>query len=111
MITGALALLDEVGLDELTMRRLAQALGVRAGAIYWHFANRQDLEDALGENEPALLGLRLQDLKDQLLLAHAGGAAHAQVLRHLRELLNAHVLQIGDIQPGAALIGRGGSWS
>jgi TetR/AcrR family tetracycline transcriptional repressor len=49
VITGALALLDEVGLDALSMRRLAQSLGVRAGAIYWHFADRQDLEDAMVE--------------------------------------------------------------
>jgi hypothetical protein len=49
--------------------------------------------------KPALLGLRLQDLEDQLLLAHAGRAADGQVLRDLRELLDAHVLQIGDVQP------------
>ncbi len=47
VIRGALALLDKVGLDALTMRRLAGALDVRAGAIYWHFADRQELEDAM----------------------------------------------------------------
>jgi TetR/AcrR family transcriptional regulator, tetracycline repressor protein len=62
VITGALALLDDVGLDALTMRRLAQALGVHAGAIYWHFSDRQDLEDAMvdamlaGLLEPPLTG-------------------------------------------------------
>ena len=47
VLAGALRLLDEVGLDALTMRRLAQALGVQAGAIYWHFADKQQLYDAM----------------------------------------------------------------
>ena len=59
----------------------------------------QHFEHAFREDEPALLGLRLQDLEDQLLLAHPGRAADGQVLRDLRELLDAHVLQIGDVQP------------
>src|SRR5204863_5246889 len=53
---------------------------------------------ALGEDEAALLGLRLENLENHVLLAHAGGAGDVQVLRDLRELLDAHVLQIGDVQ-------------
>jgi TetR/AcrR family tetracycline transcriptional repressor len=49
VMAGALALLDEAGLDELSMRSLARSLGVQAGAIYWHFKDRQDLEDAMVE--------------------------------------------------------------
>ena len=41
----ALALLDSVGLDGLTMRRLAEELGVQNPALYWHFRNKQDLLD------------------------------------------------------------------
>ncbi len=59
---------------------------------------RQHLENALGKDEPALLGLRLEDLKNQLLLAHAGGAGDGKVLRNLRELLNALVLQLRDVE-------------
>jgi TetR/AcrR family tetracycline transcriptional repressor len=47
VVDGALDLLDRIGLDALTMRRLADELGVRAGAIYWHFKDKQDLEDAM----------------------------------------------------------------
>jgi TetR/AcrR family tetracycline transcriptional repressor len=50
VIDGALKLLDKEGLDALTMRRLADSLGVQAGAIYWHFADKQDLIDALAES-------------------------------------------------------------
>lgn len=43
----ALDLLNEVGLDGLTMRLLAGELGVQAAALYWHFKNKQQLLDAM----------------------------------------------------------------
>ncbi|MFF0909544.1 TetR/AcrR family transcriptional regulator [Microbacterium enclense] len=39
----ALRLLDDHGLPDLTMRRLAAALEVQPSALYWHFANKQTL--------------------------------------------------------------------
>ncbi|MDF2442897.1 MAG: TetR/AcrR family transcriptional regulator, tetracycline repressor protein, partial [Subtercola sp.] len=39
----ALRILDEHGLPELTMRRLAAALDVQPSALYWHFPNKQTL--------------------------------------------------------------------
>jgi TetR/AcrR family tetracycline transcriptional repressor len=45
VIRVALRLLDDVGLDGLTLRHLAAELGVQAPALYWHFANKQDLLD------------------------------------------------------------------
>jgi hypothetical protein len=60
----------------------------------------QQLEHAFREDEAALLGLRLQDLEDQVLLAHAGGAGDVEVLAHLRQRLDAHVLERGDVQAG-----------
>ncbi len=47
VIATALKLLDEVGLEALTLRRLAERLGVQAPAIYWHFKNKQDLLDEM----------------------------------------------------------------
>ena len=44
---GALALLDDVGLEELSLRRLGATLKVRAGAIYWHFKSKQELLDEM----------------------------------------------------------------
>ncbi|MGV9615942.1 TetR/AcrR family transcriptional regulator C-terminal domain-containing protein [Nocardia xishanensis] len=44
---AALALLDEVGLDGLTMRKVAAALNVQAPALYWHIANKRELLDAM----------------------------------------------------------------
>jgi TetR/AcrR family tetracycline transcriptional repressor len=45
----ALELLDEVGLEDLTTRRLADRLGVRAGALYRHFESKRALLDAMVE--------------------------------------------------------------
>ncbi|WP_405804269.1 TetR/AcrR family transcriptional regulator C-terminal domain-containing protein [Streptomyces sp. NBC_00210] len=48
-VETALELLDDAGLDALTMRRLADAMGVQAGALYRHFATKQDLLTAMAE--------------------------------------------------------------
>ncbi|MBM4608047.1 TetR family transcriptional regulator [Rhodococcus hoagii] len=41
VLDGAMAILDEYGLADLTMRRLATSLGVQPGALYWHFPKRR----------------------------------------------------------------------
>ncbi|MEU7868644.1 TetR/AcrR family transcriptional regulator C-terminal domain-containing protein [Dactylosporangium sp. NPDC049140] len=49
VIKAAIDLLEEVGLDGLSLRRLARELGVQAPALYWHFKNKQELLDQLVE--------------------------------------------------------------
>ncbi|MCX4095133.1 TetR/AcrR family transcriptional regulator C-terminal domain-containing protein [Nocardia sp. alder85J] len=49
VIDGAVAILDQYGLADLTMRRLATALSVQPGALYWHFANKQALLGAVAD--------------------------------------------------------------
>ncbi|CAO3434449.1 TetR/AcrR family transcriptional regulator C-terminal domain-containing protein [Azospirillum doebereinerae] len=49
VLDAALALLDEVGMEGLTMRRLAQALGIQAPSLYWHFPGKQALLDAMAD--------------------------------------------------------------
>lgn len=43
IINGAYDALGERGLNGLSMRRLAQDLGVQPGALYYHVANKQEL--------------------------------------------------------------------
>jgi TetR/AcrR family transcriptional regulator, tetracycline repressor protein len=43
VVDGALGLLDAEGLDALTIRRLAQSLGVTPMALYWHVKNKDEL--------------------------------------------------------------------
>ncbi|GAA3339952.1 tetracycline resistance transcriptional repressor TetR(A) [Amorphoplanes nipponensis] len=47
LIEAALRLLDEVGLDGLTVRRLASELGVQSPALYWHIRTKQELLDGM----------------------------------------------------------------
>ncbi|OIJ64199.1 TetR/AcrR family transcriptional regulator C-terminal domain-containing protein [Streptomyces mangrovisoli] len=43
----ALKLLNETGLDGLTLRAIATALDVKAPALYWHFKDKQALLDEM----------------------------------------------------------------
>jgi TetR/AcrR family tetracycline transcriptional repressor len=47
VLDAAIRHLDEVGLDAFSVRRVADDLGVRIGALYWHYKNRQALVDAI----------------------------------------------------------------
>jgi TetR/AcrR family tetracycline transcriptional repressor len=49
VLNAALDLLDEVGLDQLTMRRLSATLGVQNGATYWHFRSKEALLEAMAD--------------------------------------------------------------
>lgn len=43
IVQAALALLDEVGIEGLSTRRLAAELGVKGPSLYWHFKNKNEL--------------------------------------------------------------------
>ncbi|UBU08863.1 TetR/AcrR family transcriptional regulator C-terminal domain-containing protein [Nonomuraea gerenzanensis] len=47
VVRAALELLDETGLEGLSVRRLAARLGVQNPALYWHFRNKQELLDEM----------------------------------------------------------------
>lgn len=49
IINAALELLDEVGLNELSLRKLATKLDLKAPALYWHFENKSVLIDYMAE--------------------------------------------------------------
>jgi AcrR family transcriptional regulator len=60
---AGLKLLNEVGLEQLTLRRLGTELKVQAAAIYWHFKSKEELFDematmVLAEGAPNLLPFR-----------------------------------------------------
>ncbi|MCS0602245.1 TetR/AcrR family transcriptional regulator [Streptomyces sp. LP11] len=86
IVETSLALLDDVGLEALTMRRVADGLDVRAGALYRHFATKQDLLTAMAERMLAPIAKPPADapwteqikalarMMRQALLAHRDGA-------------------------------------
>ncbi|MFI9047742.1 TetR/AcrR family transcriptional regulator C-terminal domain-containing protein [Streptomyces sp. NPDC053427] len=47
VVETALRVLNEVGLEGLTLRRIAKDLNVQAPALYWHFKNKQELLDEM----------------------------------------------------------------
>lgn len=57
IVAGAIELLDEEGIDGLSMRNLAARLDVGATTLYWHVDNRRELialvvNEVYGEIEP-----------------------------------------------------------
>lgn len=59
VLTQALALLDEVGHEKLTMRALAERLGTYPNVVYWHVGNREQVLAAAVDR--ALSGMDLPD--------------------------------------------------
>jgi len=47
VLEAALKLADQGGLESLSMRKLGQALGVEAMALYYHFANKERVLDGI----------------------------------------------------------------
>jgi TetR/AcrR family tetracycline transcriptional repressor len=103
IVSEAVALLDEGGLDGVTFRRLAQRLGVQAPTLYWHVRNKAALVTAIAEAILAPVDLtppapeeRWQDWLGDLagglrraLLAHPDGArvlSAAQLSLRMAEL-------------------------
>ena len=86
VVEAATTLLDSYGIADLTMRRLARELDVSPGALYWHFANKQQLLGAVADRllEPVLTNVRRCTGSDRVtrmcaslrdaLLSHTDGA-------------------------------------
>lgn len=49
IVLAAIEVLDEVGIDELSTRRLAERLGVRSPTLYWHVRSKDELLDLIAE--------------------------------------------------------------
>jgi TetR/AcrR family transcriptional regulator, tetracycline repressor protein len=84
IIQTALRLLDQVGLDGLTVRRLAAALGVQSPALYWHFRSKQELLDQMADViiQAAGMGPPHQRESWQDWLARRARAYRRSVLAH-----------------------------
>jgi TetR/AcrR family transcriptional regulator, tetracycline repressor protein len=59
VVDRALKLADTDGLDALTIRKLAQVLGVTPMALYWHFRSKEDLLEGMAEQVWGEIELRV----------------------------------------------------
>ena len=82
MLRAAVALADAAGIDALSMRNLAQELGVVPMALYKHVANKEELLDGMvdvivGEIDPPAPGADWKTAVRQRILS-----ARRALLRH-----------------------------
>ena len=82
VLRAAVALADDAGIDSVSMRRLAQDLGVVPMALYKHVANKDELLDGMvdvivGEIDPPTHGADWKDAIRQRILS-----ARRSLLRH-----------------------------
>src|SRR5260370_41392751 len=82
VVRAALALLDEVGLDDLTMRRLAERLGIKAASLYRHVRDKNELLAMLGDAISAEIPLPSQELPWREALARAARDYRRALLAH-----------------------------
>lgn len=66
IIAAARELMDEGGLDALSMRRVAEAVGIRAASLYEHVAGKAELEVFIAESGLHELARALAGADDSL---------------------------------------------
>jgi AcrR family transcriptional regulator len=90
VLRAAIALADERGAHELTMRKLAQELGVEAMSLYNHVANKDDLLDGM-----------VDIIFSEIEAPSPGGDWKAELRKRAistREALNRHRWAIGEME-------------
>lgn len=118
-IKAALDILEEDGLESVSLRRIAAKLNVQAPALYWHFQNKQDIINDMAQfiladniknlckpSEPQKLAEWLVEMAHTLrnaLLSHREGARivagagldRARALAELSELMTGVMREAG----------------
>ncbi|HEY3338761.1 MAG TPA: TetR/AcrR family transcriptional regulator C-terminal domain-containing protein [Propionicimonas sp.] len=80
IVETALQLLDEEGINAVTARALADRLGVRAPALYWHVGSKQEILDEMATEIHRRVARQLE-AELQCDSWHEGFAIYARVLR------------------------------
>ncbi|QEE62673.1 TetR/AcrR family transcriptional regulator [Salinibacterium sp. dk2585] len=94
VLHAAAALADEVGLEATSMRRVADALGVTAMALYKHVANREELIDGMLDRLVASIAVPADGLPWQQALRAR--------IRSARAVMDAHPWAQAAIETRAA---------
>ena len=82
VLNQALQLADEAGIESLSMRKLAEALGVKAMSLYNHVKNKDDLIDGIVDIVASEIELPDVNADWILSLRRRANSAHDVLLRH-----------------------------
>jgi AcrR family transcriptional regulator len=104
IVGAARAILDAEGLDALTMRRIAERLGIRAPSLYKHFPDKQALEAAIisaaFEEQAELFERAVAGSDDPLASLAEAYRAFALARPHLYRLMTDQELRRDLLVPG-----------
>ena len=105
IVAGAREIVEDEGVRALSMRRLAERLGIRAPSIYKHLPNKQALENAListtFEEHAAAFESAVAKADDPLGALAAAYRDYARRHPHLYRLMTERPLDRERLIPGA----------
>jgi AcrR family transcriptional regulator len=82
VLRAALRLADEGGIESLSMRKLAQELGVKAMSLYNHVANKDDMLDGIVDIVVSEIEVPSLETDWQRAMRRRATSAHEVLLRH-----------------------------
>jgi AcrR family transcriptional regulator len=82
VLRAAVELADEAGIDALTMRRLAQELGVEAMTLYYHVENKADILNGMVDVVMREIELPPADMPWKAALRQSAISAHDVLVSH-----------------------------
>ena len=82
VLSAAIALADESGIESLSMRKLAERLGVEAMSLYNHIANKNDLLEGIVEAAAGEIVTPADDVDWKKAIHEVAISAHEALLRH-----------------------------
>ena len=104
IVDAARAIVDAEGLDALTMRRIAERLGIRAPSLYKHFPDKQALEAAIisaaFEEQAEVFEQAVAGSDDPLAALAAAYRTFALAHPHLYRLMTDQELRRDLLVPG-----------
>lgn len=100
ILAAARRLLDEEGVEAITMRRLGALVGIRGPSLYKHFSSRDQIHVALAIEALAELAGILEPVPRTFTDLAAAYRAWAVEHRHLFQVLNRQPLSRAGLPPG-----------
>jgi AcrR family transcriptional regulator len=82
VLQAAIGLADEGGIDSLTMRKLAQKLGVEAMSLYHYVAKKDDILDGIVDLVVSEIAVPSEEVEWKAAIREIAISAHEVLLRH-----------------------------